>query len=1374
MTTAKKSWFKRSLAVLLAVMMVMSMGISDVFAAEPTVYDKLNALLDEIDSLDGDKYVKSGYDALMEQAEGIVRPVRPPEDEDDMTEGMPEAIANILLENLQKQMEKLVLLDSAWGKLETLLDEIYALESEDYVASGYDALMEQADSVDRPVDPNVMPETIANAMYSNLQGLKEKLVAADSAWGRLEALLDKVYALNPEDYTEDSYNALMEQASVDRPVDPDVMPENIAEIVITNIQNLMDALKPSGAVFDKLEEKLQQAEALDPADYTEDSWKAVQDIIDAIDRPVSSDNITEKLATKMLADLSAAIEALKPVEEEITLEDGTYMAQFDGLNSLLSQNVKIAAKGGKYTLTFYFSPLDTWDFNGNMWSDQQYLLYGSEDYRPVLLEVMKPEAYENGMESSDAGYAQKNLIPGYDLEDSGYRDEVKAKVTADNNDLFYDTEYWTLEDGKWAFTMTVDSLNEEFLVNALYERDEHFYESEETETAYVFTSDIISIDAARAQKLPDSLDGIEQNVSFNYDAFDGLGSSLFRTTSAQAVSKDGKLYVTYDVNLEAAAAVFDNGQSAEITDENRSIVEVQNGTITLAYDNIDELVMGKTLYVKVLALDPYRGLIYRYDDFRVSPYLDVTPITLVDEETGIKLHTSSKYVSKDAEISVGLVPDTGSSDKDHDPWANMESHVTSYKQMFFFHFEVTDNGEAVTDFGGTPFLEIPLLDGMNANNVRSFYNQYVEVDGQKGFRYGWMSEYGIVLDNGMYSLQITSLYDFVGGNYGIYEERISESDGSSLEDGTYTVPITTFNAAKPDEGSMSAACVGTEATLVVKDGVKRLELNFNPVEIAGDKGYLIQMWYYDQEDELREATYTSYYRNPDGSYFTDWVNEGTTDYYPDKGYFILPTDDAQFLTKFRVSAMDTILEHGDTTRDAIFTIYYDDAVKISDETPDAAPEEVIDRVTADKTKLKEKIAEAEAKLEQAELYTDSSVLNLKNMLNEAKLTLLNNGVSQEVVDKQIGDIQKFIDALVLKDTGDWDINNLPDGKYTLYAQMIKTDRENFSMSNEAINHNVWLEVIDGEYYLTMQFKGLTIENKFGYLMNLSYYDAGYTYNDYGIPQGTLIPTEVLSTQKNADGTDVIDQYNDADHLYPEMIRLKLVDKAAGDYVPLQVFVPIMEAISDGTGTQDVLMKLDWSLLKLDDGEIKPEEPVEQSPAVDYTDAKTGVKVHADKGVFEEGVQIVVSEITKGADYDAAASSLSDVGKKFKLYDVKFLDADGNEVAPNGTVSISFPITAGYDSANVAAYRLSDGSKILVKGTVENGYYTVITKTAGSYALVEKGSTITDAQNNQNQGNTNTPQTGDTSNVGAVALLALAAAGMMGVTVITKKRKSEES
>ena len=37
MTTTKQSWFKRSLAVLLAVMMVMSMGIMNVFAQTPAL-----------------------------------------------------------------------------------------------------------------------------------------------------------------------------------------------------------------------------------------------------------------------------------------------------------------------------------------------------------------------------------------------------------------------------------------------------------------------------------------------------------------------------------------------------------------------------------------------------------------------------------------------------------------------------------------------------------------------------------------------------------------------------------------------------------------------------------------------------------------------------------------------------------------------------------------------------------------------------------------------------------------------------------------------------------------------------------------------------------------------------------------------------------------------------------------------------------------------------------------------------------------------------------------------------------------------------------------------------------------------------------------
>ena len=44
MTTTKQSWFKRSLAVLLAVMMVMSMGVTNVFATD--FFTKTSSLIE--------------------------------------------------------------------------------------------------------------------------------------------------------------------------------------------------------------------------------------------------------------------------------------------------------------------------------------------------------------------------------------------------------------------------------------------------------------------------------------------------------------------------------------------------------------------------------------------------------------------------------------------------------------------------------------------------------------------------------------------------------------------------------------------------------------------------------------------------------------------------------------------------------------------------------------------------------------------------------------------------------------------------------------------------------------------------------------------------------------------------------------------------------------------------------------------------------------------------------------------------------------------------------------------------------------------------------------------------------------------------------
>ena len=434
---------------------------------------------------------------------------------------------------------------------------------------------------------------------------------------------------------------------------------------------------------------------------------------------------------------------------------------------------------------------------------------------------------------------------------------------------------------------------------------------------------------------------------------------------------------------------------------------------------------------------------------------------------------------------------------------------------------------------------------------------------------------------------------------------------------------------------------------------------------------------------------------------------------------------------------------------------------------------------ADTAELNNLIQEAE--LIKNNGYTEDSWNQLQTAIQEAKALLANADASQNEVNNQTAALQQSMDSL--KKDGELDKNNLEDGVYSIYGEMVKVNRKDFSMSNDAINHTVKLTVENGQYYLTMDFKGLSYLNKFGYLAELAYYDNGFVYDQYGEINGTLIAAEVLSTQKNADGTDVIDEFNQTGgsyegKLYPDQVKFPLVSDALNDEdgcVPLQVFVPVMEDISAGSGTQNVLLKLDWSTLKEtteDDPDFQPEEPVEQSPAVNVTDSTTGIKIQADEGVFPEGVKLVVTPITSGADYDKAASVLSDVGKKFRLFEIHF-ELNGAEVQPNGIVTVYYPIPEGYDADKVVLYRINDdGTKTLVKGTVENGFYKVMTKSFSTYALVEQGSTITDAENSANVGS-DIPQTGDSTNVLPFALLALASGGMIGVLFVSRKRKFTE-
>ncbi|MBQ8108327.1 MAG: NEAT domain-containing protein, partial [Ruminococcus sp.] len=278
---------------------------------------------------------------------------------------------------------------------------------------------------------------------------------------------------------------------------------------------------------------------------------------------------------------------------------------------------------------------------------------------------------------------------------------------------------------------------------------------------------------------------------------------------------------------------------------------------------------------------------------------------------------------------------------------------------------------------------------------------------------------------------------------------------------------------------------------------------------------------------------------------------------------------------------------------------YDEAVKVNENSQIQAEinealanlKSAMSGLKTYKTALQEKVDEVKA-VDTAE-YTEVSAKALADEIAKAEELLAQDEPAKDELAAEIAALDSAVAALEKKPVPG---PRLEDGKYTVQAEMIKLDKKDHSMANNAIDHTLEIQVKDGEYYATVTFKGMSVMDQTGYLRSLGYYDAGYTFNQYGVPQGTVIPAEVISTY------DVVDQYNDKNSPYPEKLRFKLVDKTDAEFVPLQVFVPVMEAISQGSGTQNVLMKIDWSSVK------KVEEPkrlngdVNGSGKVDVKDA----------------------------------------------------------------------------------------------------------------------------------------------------------------------------
>ena len=165
---------------------------------------------------------------------------------------------------------------------------------------------------------------------------------------------------------------------------------------------------------------------------------------------------------------------------------------------------------------------------------------------------------------------------------------------------------------------------------------------------------------------------------------------------------------------------------------------------------------------------------------------------------------------------------------------------------------------------------------------------------------------------------------------------------------------------------------------------------------------------------------------------------------------------------------------------------------------------------------------------------------------------------------------------------------LSDGIYKVDAKMLKTNGKHLSMANDAIAHKVKLTVKDGKYYVTLNLKAMNIpfggQTFHGYLNKIQY-----------IENGTEKDVTVDQIQKNTNGDIVSDEFGSN---YPDLVTFPLTDEAVETGIaPMQVFIPIMDSIASGMGTQKMNLSLDFtSVVKTtaDDKDFSSEDVTEEA------------------------------------------------------------------------------------------------------------------------------------------------------------------------------------
>lgn len=305
---------------------------------------------------------------------------------------------------------------------------------------------------------------------------------------------------------------------------------------------------------------------------------------------------------------------------------------------------------------------------------------------------------------------------------------------------------------------------------------------------------------------------------------------------------------------------------------------------------------------------------------------------------------------------------------------------------------------------------------------------------------------------------------------------------------------------------------------------------------------------------------------------------------------------------------------------------------------------------------------------------------------------------------------------------------LEDGNYYVNISLYKADSNELSMGNVAFKNNnrAIVTVKNGKVTrVQISTNPVTID---------PYYSA---ITKFSIADGTRVNIEATGslTTKPAG----------KNYTYIKTVSFNLPNSAQPDirssitYVPVNFYVPDTPMDAAVGEVLSARLRFAWSTATPTERQtigsndtaaagtssITGEEIVDEK----LEDEKTGIVLETNTGVLSDEAELSVTEITSGEDFELAETALNGVMENWKLYKIVAL-VDGVETDPQGAVTLRIPC----DNANAVLYRINaDGTKTLLKGSLEDGYYVFSTTKLGLFALGNEAAEGT-AQQNANADN----------------------------------------